>query len=453
YVKCPLWLYFDIHQDEQKLHEPLMARLLDDGLLDEKQKEIISDRQYEEVQIEDIEQAWQHTLELMHQGKQTIYHGVLVHQHWVGRPDLLERVEGKSKFGDYYYVACDIKQGRRLRREYMFQGAFYAEVLDRIQGVKPVQGYVINPDGQVMNYLIQEFASQFHLSLDKIERIVAGKKPAHFVTSGCKQSPWRQECQAGALECNDVTLLNRIYESEINSLRSSGFGNISALAKADISDLEKKVLGVDRQRLLQLRDQATAVTRGKHLVRQPVIFPPAEVELYFDVEADPLRDLYYLFGVLEVNGEKSTYHSFLAKKPEDEQKAWQDFIDFMRSRAGLPVYHYGWFEIEVIRIMAKRYGTDEDTITEIEGNMLDLYLRLRDNICFPTYFYALKDIAQYIGYKWKEQGSTGADSVLWYEDYLSNRRQTSVLKKVVKYNEDDVRATWLVKKWAEEQEV
>ncbi|MBU0531389.1 MAG: TM0106 family RecB-like putative nuclease [Candidatus Uhrbacteria bacterium] len=450
YIKCPLWLYFDVHADEQKLHDPLMERLQDDGLLPEAEAEIVKDMSYAEVGIEDVEEAFGQTLKLMREGVQTIYHGVLVKGHWVARPDLLEKVEGKSRFGDYYYVAIDIKQGRRLRAEYMFQGAFYAEVLKLIQGTKPTQGYVISPDGDVQSYLIEDFESRFHLTLDAIERILAGQRPAHFVSGGCKQSPWFSECQSEAEACNDLSLINRIRPSEVKAIRDAEISNISALSKADRDKLEG-IGSIDLDRLLYLRDQATALTKGAHIVHEPVELPEADVELYFDVESDPLRDLHYLFGVLEVKQGKAKYHSFVAAKPEEEEKAWLEFLEFMGEHPDAPIYHWGWFEIDVIRHLAAKYGMGESVVAQMEQNMIDLLPAVRDSVIMPVYYYSLKDIAGHLGYKWKEEGATGAISVLWYEEYLKNRRKKSILTKIIKYNEDDVRATWHVKKWVVEQ--
>ena len=106
------------------------------------------------------------TLELMKQGIPSIYGGTLKHGHWVATPDLFERIDGKSTFGDYYYVACDIKRSRHLKDEYCIQGSFYAEVLRLTQGRKPQQGYVMRPDGAVEAYALDEYATKFRLTLD-----------------------------------------------------------------------------------------------------------------------------------------------------------------------------------------------------------------------------------------------------------------------------------------------
>lgn len=130
YVKCPNWVYFDVHSEHKKPHHPLMERLIDDGMIDEKQREVISDKgDIAEVTAEDPDDAFRQTLAFMAEGRQTIYHGVLVDQHWVGHPDVLEKVEGQSRFGSHYYVAADIKRSRYVRDEFKFQGCFYAELL------------------------------------------------------------------------------------------------------------------------------------------------------------------------------------------------------------------------------------------------------------------------------------------------------------------------------------
>ncbi|KKW31089.1 MAG: hypothetical protein UY76_C0066G0007, partial [Candidatus Uhrbacteria bacterium GW2011_GWA2_52_8d] len=79
YLKCPNWVYFDTYASEMRPHEILMARLQDDGLIEEKERELLSDRQdLVEVTAEDPDEAFKQTLAFMREGRQTIYHGVLI---------------------------------------------------------------------------------------------------------------------------------------------------------------------------------------------------------------------------------------------------------------------------------------------------------------------------------------------------------------------------------------
>lgn len=450
YLKCPNWVYFGTHAFETNVHEPLMERLMDDGLVPEKEREIISDREdVVEVLAEDPDEAFLQTLTYMREGRKTIYHPVLVDKHFVGHPDLLERVEGRSHLGDYYYVAVDIKRSRYLRDEFKFQGCFYAELLKRIQKVKPVQGYVIQPDREVMSYLLEEFAGEYELTLSEIEKILAGKRPAHFVTSGCKQSPWFSECVETAEACDDISLLNRVWRQEVGSLEKAGVKTVSQLAGYSVTDLQRMAPTVSTSRLEIMRDQAVAIKEQRHTIRQAVELPVAKKELYFDIESDPLRDFDYLFGVLAVENGKEHYHSFFAASASEEKNMWQEFVSFIEQHMDCPIYHYGWFEQEVVHRFMAKYGISALAKDTLERNMIDILEVLRPAVIFPLSFYSLKDIAAYIGFHWRADDASGANSVLWFEEWMAKKNQKT-LQKILEYNEDDVRATYWLKKWLQE---
>jgi predicted RecB family nuclease len=241
-----------------------MERLIDDGMIESHQRDVISDRgDVAEVTAEDPDEAFRQTLAFMAEGRQVIFHGVLVDRHWVGHPDILEKVEGVSRLGNHYYVAADIKRSRYLRDEFKFQGCFYAELLSKIQEVKPVNGYVITPDKTVLSYPIEEMEAQFHLNLMEIEKIIAGKKPAHFVTTGCKQSPWFSECRGESEMCDDLSLLNRVWREEVAALHTSNINTISGLAKLTCAELERRVPNMSVARLEIMHDYAWQTLHSK----------------------------------------------------------------------------------------------------------------------------------------------------------------------------------------------
>ncbi len=449
YVKCPTWVYFDAHAKE-KPHDPLMDALIQDKLLPAHEREVLNGREdIAEVTEEDPEAAYRQTLEFMKAGRQTIYRGVLVHKHYVGHPDVLERVEGRSKLGDYYYVAADIKRVFDLRAEYKFQGCFYAELLERVQGTRPVKGYVITSDGTVFDYLIDEFEAEYHLTLDAIERIMAGQEPAHFTTSGCKQSPWFEECRGISESCNDLSMLNRVWREEVKSLERAGVRTIDALARLSVPELHRLVPEMDSVRVARLRDKAAAIKENRHVVLRPIEFPEAEVELFFDIESDPLRDFDYLFGMLIVCDGEPEYRSFFANTPENAERMWLEFTAFLERHAESPIYHYGDFEHHVVERYARRFGLSNRLREALASNMIDLQVMARDHMIFPLTFYSLKDIGGYIGCEWRTKDSSGADSVMWFEKWLETQ-DDATLQKIVEYNEDDVRATWKLQRWLRE---
>lgn len=445
YLKCPSWVAHDARAGH--LEDALRARLQEDGLLPEVERKLLASRKVVEILEEDMDDAVVKTIEEMAKGTQSIYRGVLVHGHFVARPDLLERVEGRSKFGNYYYVACDIKRSRHLKEEYKLQGCFYAEVLGLIQGLKPVQGYVMRTNGEIESYLLEDTATHYHLTLDAIGRILDGDDEPHFLTSDCKQSPWFHECKKEAVSCDDLSRLNRIWRSEVKEFNQAGFQTVTELAALHPDLVASKVTGVTRDRLEFLHLQARALAEKRHFILRPVDLPPGDTALIVDVESDPLRDAHYLFGVLEVNGKDEKFHSFLAKDPKDEKKAWEEFIAFVRGYIGTPIYHYGWSEQEVFKSLGEKYGTDREVLAMLEEQSVDLLVRLRECVVFPLSFYSLKDIAQYIGFRWRHEDASGLNSVLWFEEWLKSGNKQS-LQDVIDYNEDDVRATWALRNWA-----
>lgn len=446
YMKCPTWLYHEAQEGED-LRAPLIKRLQDEGLIQERERALLSDRSVSEVDMPDVDEAAQKTLELMREGVETIYRGVLIHGHLVGEPDILERVEGESRFGDYYYVACDIKRSRHLKDEYRFQGAFYADLLEEIQGVRPVQGYVMRADKTIEGYLIDEVYADYRLTLDDIERVMDGDQPEPFLTSAAKNSPWFDVLYKEVQDCDHLSLINRIWRSEMDALKAVSINTVTDLAEADDKQL-KAVPGVTKERVAFLHQQAKALKTNEVIFVGPVDLPPENGPvLIIDIESDPLRDLHYLIGVLRVDGDSEEYIPFLARTPEEEGKMWQEFLLFIDDYPDARMYHYGWYELDVFRRLGEKYGVPDRIAKQFEERMVDVLPRLRESVIFPLSFYSLKDVAKYLGFAWRHPEASGQNSVLWYQEFLDNGDE-SALKDVIEYNEDDVRATWMLRNWA-----
>ncbi|MFA6130909.1 MAG: TM0106 family RecB-like putative nuclease [Patescibacteria group bacterium] len=446
YLRCPSWLERE-WAENSKGREAILELLQDEGLLREKELELLKGKEFATVELEDMDEAAVRTVELMKQGAQTIYKGVLLHGHWVGHPDVLERVEGHSQLGDWYYVAVDIKRSHRLKDEYMLQGAFYAEILSKIQGIKPQKGYVMHTDGHVESYQIADMYTEFRSALDEIELIFDGKHTEHFLTAGCKQSPYFLLCSEETHSCDDLSRLNRIWRSEVRLLREAGISTVKELADANLEAL-RRVHGMTMDRLYILQQQSVALTDHRIITMGTVDLPEEEgVALVLDIESDPLRDVDYLFGVLVIEGEEKTYHSFLAKHPGDGAKAWQEFVNFLAQYPTANIYHYGWYEVDVCSRLAELHGAPDSVRLQLSERMIDILTRLRERVIFPLPFYSLKDIATHLGFSWRTSGASGLDSVLWYHEWLEEGNE-DILQTIVDYNEDDVRATWFLREWA-----
>lgn len=455
YLTCPLQLWFEQHGDAGKKGKPsaIRERMAAAGLEHEAR---IAERFGYDVAIrtEDEDEAFADTVASMRAGKR-IYQGTLLDGDWVGRPDFLVPKRGKSRLGGHHYTVYDVKLATEVSDEHRFQLTFYALLLERIQGVRPRYAYIINSIGKEIRVDVNENLERFHATLEEIERIMAGEKPAPFLSGSCKESPWFQACVAEALACDDLSLIYKIWRSEYERLRGAGLRTIRDLADADHLKLKEKVVGISAARLLRLQQQAISLVEDTHLmVQEPDLPDPSPVEVYYDVETDVLSApmLHYLHGALLVRRrggkEGVTYKPFLVRNPKSEGTAWKRFCDFLES---LPkdakIYHYGRYEHQVVAELAGRYGISGGALARFEG-MVDLSKVAARSVIFPTQFYSLKDLAKYLGFKWRHKEASGLNSIEWYKVWRTGKGKElrrKMLQDILEYNEDDVRATKVLK--------
>ena len=460
FFQCPHWIWYDIYGDQSKKGEvpPLMQMIFEGGLKHE--TNVLKSREFEEIKPEmfrDLDEAFLATVELMKQGK-NIYHGVLMDKHWVGIPDLLEARPGKSDLGDHYYVVYDIKSGRELRDEYKFQLVFYSLILEQIQGIRPAEAFIINAYGEERGFLVDDFLDYFHLSREVIEKILDGEKPPPFLKSGCKQSPWYSLCVEEAESCHDISLVYRLSQGDQKRFYDMGIKTVEDLAAANLDDLYTHLEDWQFDKLLRFYNQAQVlVSREPKFLKKPD-FPRVANEVYFDIESDPTIGIDYLLGVLIKKNNPSTgsgqgepeYKYFLAKDKADEKRMWNEFLDFLEKLDDFVIYHYAYYEKEVFRRLGNAYGVSADLEDKFRNNSIDLHLAVVGSVILPLYFYGLKDIAKYIGFKWTSEDAGGAESVVWYNQYLETGDK-KILNKIIQYNKDDVLATLYVKDWLEKQ--
>ncbi|MEK7203516.1 MAG: TM0106 family RecB-like putative nuclease [Patescibacteria group bacterium] len=479
---CPHWIWYDIYEDQKKhKHVPPVLEMLYSGKIREPNS-VLPTKEFVEIESElhqDLDEAFLATIELMKQGK-NIYKPVLMNGHWVGEPDFIERRPiaelksvdrlAQSIFGDWYYVAYDIRNDPELRDEYKFPLVFASLILEKIQGARPQEAYIINADGEARSFLVDPFLDKFQLTLKEIEKVLEGEKPPPFIKAGCKKSPWFTICEEETKGCQDISLIHGISQRDQRDLYELGIRTVAQLAQADIRQLEDGLEGWNYDKLVRVHNQAEVLVSGQPTILQHYNFPEVKNEIYFDIESDPTRGIIFLFGLLvKKQGRKTVpirkanrgssisqsdigtgFQYFLAKDKEEEKKIWDDFLAFLSKLEDFVIYHYGYYERHVLHQLEKKYGASTDLMKRFRENSLDLYNIATSSIVLPLYFYSLKDIAGFIGYKWKDKGAGGGEALMWYDQWQETGKK-EFLDKLIKYNEDDARATMMVKEWLEKQ--
>ncbi|HXK36483.1 MAG TPA: TM0106 family RecB-like putative nuclease, partial [Candidatus Paceibacterota bacterium] len=383
FFQCPHWIWYDIYADSSRRKEPSpLLELIHKGKMAQGSAALQPHKKFEELkpeQYRDLEEAYLATLDLMRQGK-NIYRGVLMTEEWVGMPDLLEARPGKSELGDWTYVVYDIQRGLDLRDEQKFPLVFYSLILERIQGVRPREAFVIDPQGNERSFLVDDFVDRFHATREEIERILEGEKPAPFLKSGCKRSPWYSLCLEGAEGCNDVSLVYRISQADQRRLYSINIRTVADLANADPDDLRLKLEDWPYDKIVRLQNQARVLISQEPLTLRAQQFPEVRTEVFLDVESDPTRDVDYLIGLLlrDTQTGDVNYESLLAEQPGDEAAVWGEFLDALASWQDFAIYHYAFYERAVFDRLTLRHGASPELAAKFHGAAIDLHQRTID---------------------------------------------------------------------------
>jgi predicted RecB family nuclease len=181
---------------------------------------------------------------------------------------------------------------------------------------------------------------------------------------------------------------------------------------------------------------------------QSVFLPIAPIELYFDIEAEPELNLDYLHGVLVVDRYNNTekFYGFLAESAAEEAVAWQQFLELVWTYPIAPIFHFCDYEVKTFKRLAKLYNTPTYLWKPVLKRFVDIHKYVTQKAIMPVESYALKPIARWLGFEWRDAKANGAQCVCWYDEWLKTGDR-SILEAIVRYNEDDCRATYVVKDW------
>lgn len=479
YLQCPHRPWRDkFGPQDEKIQEtnPFVELLWQRGVLYE--KEVIEELgTFEDISKLSYKERAKETKEALKNEVDLIYQGVLEYRNLRGIPDLLKR----SK--DHKYIAIDIKSGRGLegvteddpckpKNHYALQLCLYTEILEKLGLSAGRKGKIIDIDSNVVEYDLTEKIGkrtdktywELYIEIkNELRELLSNKKqndPALF--GGCKLCPWYSSCLKWIKGSHDFTNLFYVGRSKRDRLREDlDIKRYEDILKYDMKNLlERKKLekgflkDIGKKTLEKIFFRSEMLHLGREaVIHKKITFPEVANELFFDIEDDPTQGFVYLHGVYEKSRGEDKFHKFIAKELTDkaEKEAWQKFWDFIERlpKNNFALYYYASHEKTMYRLLQEKYS---DIITEQElddffenPNVIDLYSDvILPNTDWPLSSYSLKSIADYLGFKWRDESPSGALSIQWFNEYIE-KKDTEILERIVEYNEDDCKATMVVK--------
>ncbi|MFS8885259.1 TM0106 family RecB-like putative nuclease [Synechococcus sp. H70.2] len=373
---------------------------------------------------------------------------------WVSSSlDLLIRDPSGIGKGQPSYLPVHIRTSKRPKPEYELLLVLQAELLGSLQGQLPKRGFLILKDGKWHPVHLSRRRAQVRRLLQEYLRSLEQPEPPQVLMarSRCHLCHWREHCRQLNAATQPLSLLPGVTGSRYPLLQEAGINSIEALANARLEMLQAiPKLGDGVALQLQLQARATLSRKPLWLQSPPQALPTASVELYFDIEADPRHNVAYLLGLLVVEqAEGNTivnYHGCLAAELQEEGQAWQQFLQLVQRYPEAPIYHFHDFEIQTCRRLGEQYQTDPREVRQLLQRFVDLHSWVRRSVVLPIESYSLKNIARWLGFKWRLPEANGAHSIYWYSQWLETRDRRYLEQSLI-YNEDDCRATYHLKAW------
>ena len=455
FVKSPFKIWCDCNAPDNA-KDPLTEfdrLLLEQGKQHEERTVAAAYPEAETLTYATPEEGFRFVLELMRDGIAAMHNIPIFYlpEGLIGRADILERNnEHPSVFGNYHYVIKEIKLAKNIRDYHRIQTAYYSYLLGKIQGYTPEYYILVNRDRDESSFPYNE--TEVLNVLNGIQEIYNGKEVSP--TFGSCDWPWETYCNEEAIRRQDVSLVGQVGPSFKEKLVACGFTKVSDLATAKMSDLTS-IQGIGNKRALRFQTNATAIVRGTHIKLADVTFPTVSTEIFLDLEGtgeqiseEELIAIDYLIGVLVRRGGKEEYIPFLADNLEAEDQMFQEFLDWLAHQEDYVIYHWHHYEKTHLKRLAERYRIAEEMNDRLFGRLRDLYKDAVSCFAFPTYGYGLKQVANYMGFSWRDEEIDAMDSAALYFQYVHNpKNNLDKLKKILAYNEDDCRATKVVKDW------
>ncbi|HPE67948.1 MAG TPA: TM0106 family RecB-like putative nuclease [Thermotogota bacterium] len=270
--------------------------------------------------------------------------------------------------------------------------------------------------------------------LQQWKQILSGDIPGLEPRRFCNRCPVWNLCRehSGKKNHHSLFVLRGVGKKTLEDLSQAGMNSIQDLMDAPVQGKWSEMVG--NPVLLKLQARAYASQKPLLLGEHP--FWDAGMEtgrvLFFDIEAD---DFPYLFGFL--GGQ--TYAPFVFSSPEDLQARGKHMLQLLNREKTLLV-HFFEYEQKVIQKLCQENGMDLPNV-----RFLDVYDILLRNLVLPVSRYSLKEIGKWLGAQWRD--SLDGQRSIWVFRRWGETRDTRHLKQLLRYNEDDCRATRVVYEW------
>jgi predicted RecB family nuclease len=179
----------------------------------------------------------------------------------------------------------------------------------------------------------------------------------------------------------------------------------------------------------------------------------------FDLEGMPPHldeiEKIYLWG-LQVFGDAPTgfMPAVAGFGPDGDRECWLAFLEnarkLFKTYGDIPFVHWASYEKTKLSLYVDRYGDLDGLAARVKLNLLDLLVVARDSIVLPLPSFSLKVVEKYVGFQRTLEDAGGQWAMANFIEAVETSdeaKRTELMDKILKYNEEDLAATWAVFSW------
>ena len=418
------------------------------------------------------------TLRALAEGADAIAQAWLSDGRWTGIADVLLKVQGPSRLGDYHYEVVDTKLSAQTKPGTLLQLCLYAELLGELQGRRPERVMVVTPGTgfEPEVYRVDHYEAYYRQVKARLEdEALGGVSTYPEPCDHCSVCDWWQRCDQQRRDDDHLSLVAGITRVQRNELTGWGIETLERFGREPLAPDLKPERGsresldaAQHQARVQLEDRRNPpcyemlpVCEGRGLARLP---EPDSGDLFFDLEGDPFAGdggIEYLFGwaaVPEDGGDPAYGHTWAHDGPS-ERAAFEEFIDMVMERRqhhpAMHVYHYAPYEPAALKRLMGRYATRAAEVDELlrAEVFVDLYQVTRQAVRAGVESYSIKQLERFFGYERRVDLPDVSLPKRRLEVLLQTgqgKEAPGPIREIVRgYNEDDCVSTWRLRQWLE----
>jgi len=416
----------------------------------------------------------------MIEGHPIIVQGAFQLNGWVGRTDILRRIETPSDLGPWSYEVIDTKLARETKGGTVLQLCLYGELVAYVQGLTPGYSYVVAPwsDYEPQIFRMDDYAAYYRRVRDGLARAIdehGGPEIYPDPQTHCDICRWQDRCDQRRRADDHLSLVAGISKVQIDELKRQGIETAANLAAMPLPLAWKPTRGaaysyerVREQARIQVEGRAAdamlhellPVVPGFGLASLPA---PSAGDVFFDLEGDPFAGeggLEYLFGYSFTDADgTASYTCDWAFSREEEKANFERFIDFVMARLeqhpDLHIYHFAPYEPAALKRLMGRYASREEEIDFLlrSKRFVDLYSVVRNALRASVESYSIKKLEPLYGFT-RDTKLSDANMALAKVQACLELGDLEFIDEadravVAGYNRDDCVSTWRLRDWLE----